>query len=288
MIMVNFIFLSNKKEEISVDNVTDKTTVKLRSEEIINNFPKPKEDINNVSDIGKYLGEHLLELYKQRIKNLNDSDDKYNLVITSIIANGILFEPLNLDLNNSVIEDYNWVVDKQKEIDEIIGNNAPIFYGFSRFGVLYLAIANPIQSTNNDFTATINKLRNNNNESDFLKDLEQEAHLFALDIYSIDLLGLNKEKKIDEVYYIHNNNYDNEIHPVSINIEENKVLRNILEKYNRKINNDKETEWRLVLFNSSNGFPSRVVIETSDGTFVPLVNTNHSFTNHHLTEKDLY
>ncbi|MBO8171976.1 MAG: hypothetical protein H0Z33_08800 [Bacillaceae bacterium] len=258
----------------------------VQSEQILSRFPNPDKEITNPSDAGSYLAQNLFPLYKEDIEQI-DYNNQYELIMASIKARGILWDVFNLDLNHNGLDQWNWVVDQQKKINQIIGDSSPVFYGYSRGGTLFIAIVQPTQEKHEAFFETIQKIRNDDQEVKFLQELADTGY-YAMDIYAVDLIKGRKKIDVKEVYYIHDKNYDNEYISTRINLKDEPLLQNVLEKYSRHYNPDpviKEREWKLFLFKEAK-FPSRIVVEIKGGGFAALVNTNKEYL-FHLTREDL-
>ncbi|MBO8173611.1 MAG: hypothetical protein H0Z33_17220 [Bacillaceae bacterium] len=273
--------LSNIKNTNRTEQI--KETIDLRSnnqnKQILNNFPNPEKKITNPSAAESYLAQNLLTLYKKDIEQI-DYNNQYKLIMASIKARGILLDPHNLDLNHNGLDQWNWVVDKQKNIDQIIGNSSPVFYGFSRWGTLFIAIVQPTQEKHEAFFETIKKIRNDDQEVKFLQELA-DAGYYAMDIYAVDLIKGRKKIDVKEVY-IHDKNDDNEYISTHINLKDEPLLQNVLERYDRSYNPDRvmeEREWKLFLFDEAK-FPSYIIVEMMDGFTAVLVNTNEGRTFH--------
>ena len=196
----------------------------------------------------------------------NRNPTYYNLVMASDKAIGIL----GIYRDNFNKNDLTFVSKKYSEIKESL-DFSTIYFGYSKSGLHFIALAQPKMSHNFDFSEVMNQIRGDENETSFLNDiglLPLNKKYYAVDIYVEDLF--KKQKLTNPNIFI--SEEGKEIQK-PITILEDDWFNELLLKYKRSYNNDKIIEngkWKLYLFKNPVGYPNISI--TCEGENIILTN----------------
>jgi hypothetical protein len=172
-----------------------------------------------------------------------------NLVLASDKANGIL-SVYKVYLKR---DDVQWVSRKYEQIQRSL-NFSTVYFGYSRSGLHFIAMAQPQMRHNYDYEEVMNSIRGLEDETVFLSEISfLSERYYAIDLYVEDLL---EKRKVIKIGISINEDGVTQIPIVDLN---DANLNTLLSKYNRKliysdlININK---WKLYLFRESAGFPT--------------------------------
>ena len=193
----------------------------------------------------------------------NKEPTYYNLVIASDKAIGIL----GCYKNYLDSKDIAWVFKKYSQIKKSL-DFSTIYFGYSKSGFHFIALAQPQMNHNFDYTDSMNKISGFETETSFLADiLYLPESYYALDVYVEDLLG---KRKVIKIGISIEEEGETQIPIVDLKDSD---LNALLSKYNRELiysDSINSRKWKLYLFRKSVGFPTITV--THEGEEIVLSN----------------
>jgi hypothetical protein len=196
----------------------------------------------------KYLSELQIEceeIKKEEIKDFNKILDAVDKTIA-----------LKQIFNNYLEEnDKLYIKEKVNFLHDFMGSFSTIYFGYSKDGIRFVAIAQATMSHNYDFSDLVNKISNSSQEADFINHLAfiEPKGYYAIDIYTEDLF--NKRKNIEIDLSVKDNK---DIFQSPLTEIKDDGFDNYLKKYNREMCKTKDIElnkWNLFVFNERIGWP---------------------------------
>lgn len=197
----------------------------------------------------------LLTEFKDLLQKVQSEDkSEYNLILASDRANGL----------NSMFslteEEKTFVKTNCMELRTRL-EDSPVYSGYSEDGIHFIAIISPSSLENQAFRNAVNRIRNRDDEFDFLSyisDSSPERSLYlGMDIYAEDLSGKKKNIELDGVT-LSNNGGEALEHPIF-----GDQVSEMLSKYNRKTTEKitfKDKSWYTFVFDGTLIYQPEIVI----------------------------
>lgn len=195
------------------------------------------------------IAEKLLKDFKVYIEK---KPTYHNLVLASDKANGIL--GIYKDFLKQ--EDIQWVSQKHEQIKRSL-HFSTVYFGYSRSGLYFIALAQPQLSHNYDYEEVMNSIRGLEDETVFLSKigfLPSNDRYYALELYVEDLLENKKELSIDVLL----TEKEGEVQKPICN-PNNPNFNSLLLQFNRSFDGSKIIKskgWKLFLFRKAIGYPT--------------------------------
>jgi hypothetical protein len=181
----------------------------------------------------------------------NKNPTYYNLVMASDKAIGIL-GIYRANFNESELA---LVSKKYSEIKGSL-DFSTVYFGYSKSGLHFIVLAQPQMTHNFDFSEAMNKIREDESETNFLNDiglLPLNKRYYAIDVYAEDLFKRQKFTKLNIVI----SEEGKELQKTITTLKDD-TFDELLLKYKRNYNNDNIIEngkWKLYLFKNLVCYP---------------------------------
>lgn len=201
------------------------------------------------------IAQRLLADFRFYNGKLQQGQSHYDLIMASDRENGILTAYRAFLSETEVTE----IVKGKNDIEDSL-DFSTIYNGYSKSGLHFVVLAQPLMDHNFDYLEVMDRIRNYNGEGNFLANIGfLPKSYYALDVFIEDLTGDNKDIKIGISVYSELQKLGKQ-YPLK-NIKDLK-LQELLTKSKRDLSDNdtfKSGDWKIYLFEKEVGWPDIVI-----------------------------
>ncbi len=228
----------------------------LNKESFTDKYPGERRDSSDTPETNfEPIKKQLLTEFRTLIEKVQSGDkSEYNMIMASDRANGLNSMFTLSEEENTFVKTNCMEVRPQLEY-------SPVYNGYSEDGVHFIAIISPDSLENQAYRNAVNRIRNKDDEFDFLSYISDESPerilYLGMDIYAEDLSGKKVNIRLDGVT-LSNTGGEALEHPI-FGDEVNKILS----RYNRKSTEKftfKNKSWCTFVFDGTLIYQPEIVI----------------------------